>query len=74
MKERFRCKAAGKKRYRDHREVVKALQGAKRSREEGNLRAMAVRGYPCTACRGWHVTSQAPPPLLIDPTTLMRTA
>jgi hypothetical protein len=74
MRERDRCRQSGKRRYRDHREAVKAVQGAKRSREEGNARAKAVRAYRCWACHGWHLTSQPERAMLIDPATLMRTA
>jgi hypothetical protein len=74
MHERHRCPATGKRRYRDHKEAVRAVQGARRSREEGNHRAMAVRAYRCWTCQGWHLTSQASRATLIDPAALMRTA
>lgn len=74
MRKRQRCEATGKRRYRDHREVVKALQGAKRSREEGNPHARAIRGYSCGVCKGWHLTSQIDMSALIDPVSVMQVA
>lgn len=72
MRERHRCPATGKRRYRDHKEAVRAVQGAKRSREEGNRRAQAVRAYRCLSCSGWHMTSQPDRAVLVDPVMLMR--
>jgi tRNA G26 N,N-dimethylase Trm1 len=58
-----RCSVSAKRRFRDHREAVAALQQASnvrgRAREDGiETRRQEVRSYECTACKGWHLTSQ----------------
>jgi len=58
-----RCAATTKLRFRDHREAITALQHASNVRgrawENGvETRRQEVRSYECTACKGWHLTSQ----------------
>lgn len=55
------CPVTKKVRFRDHREVVQALDRAARAREFacGEARRAKRRAYACPACRGWHLTSKA---------------
>lgn len=58
-----RCVASGKRRFRDHREAVVALQRAASQRRLAELEGVdthrrEVRTYECVVCRGWHLTSQ----------------
>lgn len=57
------CAVTGKRRFRDHREAVAVLHQAACARkfadESGaTSRRRECRAYLCTACQGWHVTSQ----------------
>lgn len=57
------CPMSGKARYRDAREATDALRllvnKAALADERGGKHSIRVkRKYPCTACRGWHLTSQ----------------
>lgn len=54
----------GKKRFRDHRSAVSFLHYAANARLAAEHDGVAtklriVRCYECSACRGFHVTSQA---------------
>ena len=58
-----RCGASGKRRFRDHREAITALQRAANQRLRAELEGFLtqrheVRTYECNACQGWHLTSQ----------------
>lgn len=58
-----RCPVSGKRRFRDHREAVRALHRVanhrKTAREHGQeSRRREVRCYRCKECRGWHLTSK----------------
>ncbi len=66
-REKRRCEASGKRRFRDHREAVEALHRAATQRrwaaeDAEHSRRQEVRSYRCKACRGWHLTSMATPP------------
>jgi len=59
---RDRCRSTGKRRFRDHREALKALQGALTARHFASnngvpTRRREVRAYQCLACKAWHLTS-----------------
>lgn len=59
------CPTSGKIRYRDAREATEALHRltnrAAVADELGGQHSIRVkRKYRCTACRGWHLTSQEP--------------
>jgi len=61
-----RCEATKKVRFRTHRDVVSALRGAasvrfRADRDGASCTNRTVRAYECSACRGWHLTSQAVP-------------
>lgn len=56
------CSATGKERLRERKDVIKALGAARIARRLAEERLGAcswtvVRGYRCTACGGWHLTS-----------------
>lgn len=60
-----RCPVTGKHRFRDHLEVVSALHSASNARQafndagiEGLLRRRERRGYECSFCNAWHLTSR----------------
>jgi hypothetical protein len=60
---REHCPMSGKIRYRDAREATDALHTltnqAALADELGGAHTIRVRRkYKCTACRGWHLTSQ----------------
>jgi len=58
----------GKVRFRDHDEAVQVLWHAKMLRTvEGNIERQERRAYLCSACNGWHLTSQENRALLVDP-------
>lgn len=62
---KWKC-ASGKRRFRDHREAVRALSGAMRFRIDDLQRGEATsrlerRTYFCARCQGWHLTSQEAP-------------
>jgi len=57
------CPTTGKRRLDDRADVVLALAKAVRARAEADARDSVtsrreVRGYRCSACRGWHLTSR----------------
>lgn len=57
-----KCKVTGKRRFRDHREAVKALRGAVTKRHFAEIDGVPThrrerRTYECSACSGWHLTS-----------------
>ena len=58
------CSRGLKRRFRDHREAVSALQAARNVREaqlrtgDKVIRRRECRSYECPSCRGWHLTSQ----------------
>ena len=54
-----------KRRFRDHKEAVRALHGSKRLRNNdlelnGFSRRDEKRVYKCQFCNGWHLTKQEP--------------
>jgi hypothetical protein len=56
------CSVSGKRRFRDHREAMKALHRAdwtrKTAAEDGvPCRRRERRSYQCEQCKGWHLTS-----------------
>jgi len=58
-----RCPVTTKRRFRDHRETIAALQQAANIRERASedgveTRRHEFRSYECNACNGWHLTSQ----------------
>ena len=58
-----RCRLGQKRRFRDHKEAVRALHKAASSRQQASdtgvdCRRREVRTYECAACGGWHLTSQ----------------
>lgn len=61
-----RCAETRKRRFRDHHEACDALHAAQNTRravqfeEPGTVttRRRETRAYPCSRCRGWHLTSQ----------------
>lgn len=66
MSRRERCRATGKRRFRDHREASRALHKAAAQRHFAELDGVEccrreLRTYDCTACKGWHLTSWESP-------------
>jgi hypothetical protein len=62
------CSVTGKRRLDDRADVVLALANAVRARAYADAHDTAtnrreVRGYRCSACHGWHLTSRAGPEL-----------
>jgi hypothetical protein len=60
------CKTTGKRRFRDHLEVTRALQKSANARSRATqdgatCHRREVRAYECEACHGWHLTSWAHP-------------
>ena len=58
-----RCPKAGKRRFRDQHEAVRALHRAAVARQyaaadESETNRHECRAYRCPSCRGWHLTSQ----------------
>lgn len=58
------CPTTGKRRLDDRADVVLALANAVRARANADAHDTVthrreVRGYRCSACRGWHLTSRA---------------
>ncbi len=56
------CSATGKERLRERKDVIRALAAARVARRLAEERVgvcswTVVRGYRCTACGGWHLTS-----------------
>ena len=57
------CSRSLKRRFRDHKEAIRALHGARaiRNREielTGGSNRNELRTYSCPDCIGWHLTSQ----------------
>lgn len=64
------CQVTGKVRYREMRDVKFALRRADGDRSKARLNEVACNrrettGYPCSACDGWHLTSQPTRPARI---------
>lgn len=58
------CPATGKVRLGERKDVHLALKAARERRQlaalnGGNSSRNECRGYQCTACSGWHLTSSA---------------
>lgn len=61
-KKKLEC-PSGKRRFRDHRQAVDALHGAVAARHRAKhdhveTTHAAVRTYPCSMCKGHHLTSK----------------
>lgn len=52
---RGRRTCRGKHRFRDHREATAALHRIQTSSKRAKK---PKRAYPCSHCRGWHLTSE----------------
>jgi len=57
------CPISGKVRYGERKDIKLALRQANRDRSRARLNEVAcsrreIRGYRCTDCGGWHLTSQ----------------
>lgn len=55
---RATCLRTGKRRFRDHEEAVRGLHSTVAARVRGDERRRECRVYECSACHGWHLTSQ----------------
>jgi hypothetical protein len=61
-----RCTPDGKIRFRDKREATRALHIATAARRRAEALGRQStrrerRAYPCSVCKGWHLTSQPSP-------------
>jgi hypothetical protein len=66
------CPMSGKVRYRDRRDVKLALRQAEWDRSRARLNEVVcsrreTRGYHCSSCHGWHLTSQSAPSVRLVP-------
>ena len=57
------CPISGKVRYGERKDIKLALKKADRDRSRARLNEVAcsrreIRGYRCTDCGGWHLSSQ----------------
>ena len=60
------CPISGKARYRGRKDIKFALRRADWERSRARLNEVAcsrreIRGYRCSDCGGWHLTSQPAP-------------
>jgi hypothetical protein len=60
------CPISGKARYRGRKDIKLALRRADWERSRARLNEVAcsrreIRGYRCSDCGGWHLTSQPAP-------------
>ena len=58
------CEATGKRRLGERKDVKQELAAARASRSQADLDGVdgswtVVRGYRCSQCGGWHLTSRS---------------
>ncbi|HZW43367.1 MAG TPA: hypothetical protein VFF32_03100 [Dermatophilaceae bacterium] len=74
------CESSGKVRFREPKDIKRALRRADQDRSRARLNDVAcnrreIESYSCSDCNGWHLTSQQTRPVRLTPVArpLMRT-
>ena len=66
------CESSGKVRFREPKDVKRALRRADQGRSRARLNDVAcsrreIESYNCSDCNGWHLTSQQARPVRLAP-------
>ena len=66
------CESSGKVRFREPKDIKRALRRADQGRSRARLNDVAcsrreIESYSCSDCNGWHLTSQQARPVRLDP-------
>jgi hypothetical protein len=66
------CESSGKVRFREPKDIKRALRRADQGRSRARLNDVAcsrreIESYNCCDCNGWHLTSQQARPVRLDP-------
>lgn len=66
------CPTSGKVRFREPKDIKRALRKADRDRSRARLNDVAcsrreIHSYSCSDCNGWHLTSQKDRPIRLVP-------
>ena len=66
------CESSGKVRFREPKDIKRALRRADQGRSRARLNDVAcsrreIESYSCSDCNGWHLTSQQARPVRLVP-------